>query len=74
MMDSWPAAFETFRTKAAPAAIAAIRREVPEATVGAGTLLSPEAVAACDVDGNGTADAADALIIMRYALGLIDTL
>ena len=30
--------------------------------------------AACDVDGNGTADAADALIIMRYALGLIDTL
>lgn len=34
----------TFRTKAAPAAIAAIRREVPEAVVGAGTLLSPEMV------------------------------
>ena len=34
----------TFRTKAAAGAIAAIRREVPEATVGAGTLLSPEMV------------------------------
>ena len=30
----------TFRTEAAAAAIAAIRREVPEATVGAGTLLT----------------------------------
>lgn len=30
----------TFRTKAAATAIAAIRREVPEAVVGAGTLLS----------------------------------
>ena len=30
----------TFRTQAAPAAIAAIRREVPEAVVGAGTLLT----------------------------------
>jgi len=30
----------TFRTKAAAAAIAAIRREVPEAIVGAGTLLT----------------------------------
>ena len=36
----------TFRTKAAPAAIAAIRREVPEAIVGAGTLLTPEMVKA----------------------------
>ena len=32
----------TFRTKAAAAAIAAIRREVPEAVVGAGTLLTPQ--------------------------------
>ena len=32
----------TFRTKAAAAAIAAIRREVPEAIVGAGTLLTIE--------------------------------
>ena len=34
----------TFRTKAAPGAIAAIRREVPEAIVGAGTLLDPDMV------------------------------
>ena len=34
----------TFRTKAAAAAIAAIRREVPEAVVGAGTLLAPQMV------------------------------
>ena len=32
----------TFRTKAAAAAIAAIRREVPDAIVGAGTLLTVE--------------------------------
>ena len=36
----------TFRTKAAPAAIAAMRREVPDAVVGAGTLLTPEMVKA----------------------------
>ena len=36
----------TFRTKAAAAAIAAIRREVPEAVVGAGTLLTPDMVRA----------------------------
>ena len=36
----------TFRTKAAPGAIAAIRREVPEAILGAGTLLTPEMVKA----------------------------
>lgn len=35
----------TFRTKAAAASIAAIRREVPGATVGAGTLLTPAMVA-----------------------------
>jgi len=34
----------TFRTKAAAAAIAAIKREVPEAIVGAGTLLTPQMV------------------------------
>ncbi len=36
----------TFRTAAAAAAIAAIRREVPQATPGAGTLLSPAQVQA----------------------------
>ena len=34
----------TFRTKAAAGAIAAIRREVPETVVGAGTLLTPQMV------------------------------
>ena len=34
----------TFRTAAAAAAIAAIRKEVPEAVVGAGTLLTPQMV------------------------------
>ena len=34
----------TFRTTAAAGAIAAIRREVPEAVVGAGTLLTPQMV------------------------------
>ena len=34
----------TFRTKAAAGAIAAIRNEVPEAVVGAGTLLTPQMV------------------------------
>ena len=34
----------TFRTKAAPGAIAAIKRDVPEAVVGAGTLLTPAMV------------------------------
>ena len=34
----------TFRTKAAAAAIAVIRREVPEAVVGAGTLLTAQMV------------------------------
>ena len=32
----------TYRTAAAPAAIAAIKREVPEAVLGAGTILSVE--------------------------------
>ena len=34
----------TFRAKAAAAAIAAIRKEVPDAVVGAGTLLTPQMV------------------------------
>jgi len=34
----------TFRTKAAAGAIAAIKREVPEAILGAGTLLAPQMV------------------------------
>ena len=41
----------TFRTKAAPGAIAAIRREVPEAILGAGTLLTPEMVKAAKAAG-----------------------
>ena len=41
----------TFRTKAAPGAIAAIRREVPEAIHGAGTLLTPEMVKAAKAAG-----------------------
>ncbi len=36
----------TFRTEAAAGAIAAIRREVPEATVGAGTILTIEQLTA----------------------------
>ena len=40
-----------FRTKAAPGAIAAIRREVPEAILGAGTLLTPEMVKAAQAAG-----------------------
>ena len=32
----------TFRTKAAAGAIAAIKREVPEAVLGAGTILTPQ--------------------------------
>ena len=41
----------TFRTAAAPAAIEAIRREVPEAVVGAGTLLTPDMVKAAVAAG-----------------------
>ena len=41
----------TFRTKAAAAAIAAIRREVPEAVVGAGTLLTVEQLQAARAAG-----------------------
>ena len=41
----------TFRTAAAPGAIAAIRREVPEAVVGAGTVLTPEMAKAAKAAG-----------------------
>ena len=41
----------TFRTKAAAAAIAAIRREVPEAVVGAGTVLTVEMLKAAKAAG-----------------------
>ena len=41
----------TFRTKAAAAAIAAIRQEVPEAVVGAGTLLTVEQLKAAKAAG-----------------------
>ena len=41
----------TFRTKAAAGAIAAIRREVPEAVVGAGTLLTVEQLQAAKAAG-----------------------
>lgn len=41
----------TFRTAAAPAAIAAIKKEVPGAVIGAGTLLTPEMVRAAKEAG-----------------------
>ena len=41
----------TFRTKAAAAAIAAIRQQVPEAVVGAGTLLTVEQLKAAKAAG-----------------------
>ena len=41
----------TFRTKAAAAAIAAIRKEVPEAIVGAGTVLTVEMLHAAKAAG-----------------------
>ena len=55
----------TFRTKAAAAAIAAIRREVPEAVVGAGTLLSVEQLHAAKDAGAvfGVAPGFDPLIV-----------
>ena len=55
----------TFRTKAAAAAIAAIRREVPEATVGAGTLLTVEQLHAAKKAGAafGVAPGFDPLVV-----------
>ncbi|MET8767276.1 bifunctional 4-hydroxy-2-oxoglutarate aldolase/2-dehydro-3-deoxy-phosphogluconate aldolase [Streptomyces sp. NPDC004658] len=46
-----PAIEVTLRTPAAPAAIRAIAAEVPEAVVGAGTVLTPEQVDACTAAG-----------------------
>ncbi|KOG59495.1 MULTISPECIES: bifunctional 4-hydroxy-2-oxoglutarate aldolase/2-dehydro-3-deoxy-phosphogluconate aldolase [Streptomyces] len=46
-----PAIEVTLRTPAAPAAIRAIAAEVPEAVVGAGTVITPEQVDACTAAG-----------------------
>ena len=55
----------TFRTKAAAAAIAAIRREVPDAIVGAGTILTVEQLRAAKTAGAvfGVAPGFDPVII-----------
>ena len=55
----------TFRTKAAAAAIAAIRKEVPEAIVGAGTVLTVEMLRAAKAAGAvfGVAPGFDPLIV-----------
>ena len=55
----------TFRTKAAAAAIAAIRREVPDAIVGAGTLLTVEQLMAAKTAGAvfGVAPGFDPVIV-----------
>ena len=55
----------TFRTKAAAAAIAAIRKEVPEAVVGAGTVLTVEMLRAAKSAGAvfGVAPGFDPVII-----------
>lgn len=55
----------TFRTKAAAAAIAAIRKEVPEAVVGAGTVLTVEMLRAAKAAGAvfGVAPGFDPVII-----------
>lgn len=55
----------TFRTKAAAGAIAAIRREVPEAIVGAGTLLTIEQLHAAKKAGAvfGVAPGFDPVIV-----------
>ena len=55
----------TFRTKAAAAAIAAIRREVPDAIVGAGTVLTVEMLKAAKAAGAvfGVAPGFDPVVI-----------
>ena len=57
----------TFRTAAAAAAIAAIRKEVPEAIVGAGTLLTGEQLRAAKKAGAvfGVAPGFDPLIVQE---------
>ena len=63
----------TFRTKAAAAAIAAIRREVPEAIVGAGTILTVEQLHAAKQAGAvfGVAPGFDPLIIAEAKASLL---
>ena len=55
----------TFRTAAAADAIAAIRKEVPEAVVGAGTILTPEMLTAAKSAGAvfGVAPGFDPVVI-----------
>ena len=55
----------TFRTQAAAGAIARIKAEVPEAVVGAGTLLTPEQVRAAVAAGAafGVAPGFDPVVI-----------
>ena len=55
----------TFRTQAAAGAIAAIRREVPEAVVGAGTLLTVEQLKAAKAAGAvfGVAPGFDTVVV-----------
>lgn len=63
----------TFRTPAAAGAIAAIRLEVPEAVVGAGTLLTPEMAESAKAAGAafGVAPGFDpAVVAAAKALGL----
>ena len=63
----------TFRTKAAAAAIAAIRREVPEAIVGAGTILTVEQLHAAQRAGAvfGVAPGFDPVIIAEAKASLL---
>ena len=63
----------TFRTKAAAGAIAKIKTEVPEAVVGAGTLLTPEQVRAAVAAGAafGVAPGFDPVVVATAkAVGL----
>jgi len=63
----------TFRTKAAPGAIAKIKAEVPEAVVGAGTLLTKEMVESAKAAGAafGVAPGFDPVVIAAAkAVGL----
>ena len=63
----------TFRTSAAAAAIAAIRREVPEAVVGAGTLLTIEQLHAAKKAGAafGVAPGFDPVIVDEAKASLL---
>ena len=63
----------TFRTKAAAGAIAAIRREVPEAIVGAGTILTVEQLHAAKKAGAafGVAPGFDPVIVEEAKMSLL---